>query len=136
MSLPSSHEENLLPPSCCACQHFAYQNDADIEGINRLFILPLSKVQSLHLRDQPWGSPTEYTKIDRQPPTSSIVIMDSSVGTSLVRGVWAAMAIAVIIVALRVYAKIKIHQFRADDVLMVISMVRFAFNLIVRIIPC
>ncbi|RAO74140.1 uncharacterized protein BHQ10_010152 [Talaromyces amestolkiae] len=49
--------------------------------------------------------------------------MDSSVGTSLVRGVWAAMAIAVIIVALRVYAKIKIHQFRADDVLMIISMI-------------
>lgn len=55
--------------------------------------------------------------------------MDSSVGTSLVRGVWAAMAIAVIIVGLRVFAKIKIHQFRVDDVLMIISMVRFAFNL-------
>lgn len=49
--------------------------------------------------------------------------MESDVGTALVRGVWAAMAIAVIIVVLRVYAKIKIHQFRADDVLMTISMV-------------
>lgn len=51
--------------------------------------------------------------------------MESDVGTSLVRGIWAAMAIAVIIVVLRVYAKIKIAQFRADDVLMIISMVCF-----------
>jgi hypothetical protein len=51
--------------------------------------------------------------------------MDSDVGTALVRGIWAAMAIAVIIVVLRVYAKIKIHQFRADDVLMMIAMVCF-----------
>ncbi|GAM38536.1 hypothetical protein TCE0_033f09330 [Talaromyces pinophilus] len=49
--------------------------------------------------------------------------MESDVGSSLVRGIWAAMAIAVIIVVLRVYAKIKIGQFRADDVLMIISMV-------------
>ena len=49
--------------------------------------------------------------------------MESAVGADLVRGTWAAMAIAVIIVILRVYAKLKIHQFRADDVLMIISMV-------------
>lgn len=49
--------------------------------------------------------------------------MESDVGSSLVRGIWAAMAIAVIIVVLRVYAKIKISQFRADDILMIISMV-------------
>lgn len=51
--------------------------------------------------------------------------MESAVGESLVRGVWAAMAIAVVIVVLRVFAKIKIRQFRADDVLMIISMVCF-----------
>ncbi|EEA22022.1 hypothetical protein TMatcc_008557 [Talaromyces marneffei ATCC 18224] len=49
--------------------------------------------------------------------------MDSDVGTSLVRGVWAAMGIAVVIVSLRVFAKIKIHQFRVDDVLMIIAMI-------------
>lgn len=53
--------------------------------------------------------------------------MDSDVGTSFVRGIWAAMAIAVVIVVLRVYAKIKIAQFRADDVLMIISMVCLFF---------
>lgn len=49
--------------------------------------------------------------------------MHSDTGTALVRGIWAAMAIAAIIVILRVYAKAKIHQFRADDVLMIIAMV-------------
>ena len=49
--------------------------------------------------------------------------MQSDTGTALVRGIWAAMAIAVIIVILRVYAKAKIHHFRADDVLMIIAMV-------------
>jgi predicted ferric reductase len=51
--------------------------------------------------------------------------MESAVGSSLVRGIWAAMAIAVIVVVLRVFAKVKIHQFRADDVLMIIAMVCF-----------
>jgi hypothetical protein len=49
--------------------------------------------------------------------------MESDTGTALVRGIWVAMAVAIIMVILRVYAKAKIHQFRADDVLMMIAMV-------------
>ncbi|PCG95489.1 Hypothetical protein PENO1_073310 [Penicillium occitanis (nom. inval.)] len=48
--------------------------------------------------------------------------MESDTGTALVRGIWVAMAVAIIMVILRVYAKAKIHQFRADDVLMMIAM--------------
>lgn len=55
--------------------------------------------------------------------------MESDAGSSFIRGIWAAVAIAVIIVVLRVYAKIKIAQFRADDVLMIISMVCLFFSL-------
>ncbi|KAI9375102.1 hypothetical protein BJX61DRAFT_495286 [Aspergillus egyptiacus] len=42
-------------------------------------------------------------------------------GEALVRGMWAAIAVAAIILALRVFAKFKLRQFRFDDVLMVIS---------------
>jgi len=47
----------------------------------------------------------------------------TDLGPALVRGIWAAVIVAVIIVILRVFAKIKIRQFRADDVLMIISVV-------------
>ncbi|KAH8433163.1 uncharacterized protein LDX57_010797 [Aspergillus melleus] len=42
-------------------------------------------------------------------------------GPELDRGIWAAVAIAALIVILRVFAKIKINHFRVDDVLMVIA---------------
>ncbi|EAW08571.1 uncharacterized protein ACLA_033070 [Aspergillus clavatus NRRL 1] len=42
-------------------------------------------------------------------------------GPSLERGLWAAVIIAAVIVILRVFAKIKIGQFRADDILMIIA---------------
>ncbi|EED16286.1 conserved hypothetical protein [Talaromyces stipitatus ATCC 10500] len=47
----------------------------------------------------------------------------SNQGPALLRGIWAGMAIAIIIVCLRVFAKIKIGQFRVDDVLMIIAMI-------------
>ncbi|PLB48428.1 hypothetical protein P170DRAFT_477045 [Aspergillus steynii IBT 23096] len=42
-------------------------------------------------------------------------------GPELDRGIWAAVVIAALIVILRVFAKIKINHFRADDVLMVLA---------------
>jgi hypothetical protein len=47
----------------------------------------------------------------------------ADLGPALVRGIWAAVIIAVIIVVLRVFAKVKIGQFRVDDVLMIVSLV-------------
>lgn len=46
-------------------------------------------------------------------------------GFALARGMWAANAIAAVILALRAFAKIKLHQFRVDDVLMVVAWVGF-----------
>ncbi|KKK21267.1 hypothetical protein ARAM_001257 [Aspergillus rambellii] len=45
----------------------------------------------------------------------------SHAGPALEKGIWAAVAVVIVIVALRVIAKIKIHQFRVDDVLMVVA---------------
>jgi hypothetical protein len=45
-------------------------------------------------------------------------------GPALERGIWAAVAIAAVIVILRVFAKLKIGQFRMDDILMILAMVR------------
>ncbi|KAL3473683.1 hypothetical protein BJX99DRAFT_233120 [Aspergillus californicus] len=42
-------------------------------------------------------------------------------GEALVRGMWAAVAIAAVILILRVFAKFKLRQFRFDDVLMVVA---------------
>ncbi|OOF98964.1 hypothetical protein ASPCADRAFT_204660 [Aspergillus carbonarius ITEM 5010] len=42
-------------------------------------------------------------------------------GLALERGMWAAVAVATVIIILRIIAKIKIHHFRFDDVLMVIA---------------
>jgi hypothetical protein len=50
--------------------------------------------------------------------------MSNSNGHSLERGIWAAVIIAALIVVLRVFAKIKIKRFYADDVLMIIAQVR------------
>ena len=44
-------------------------------------------------------------------------------GLALERGMWAAVAVATVIIILRIIAKIKIHHFRFDDVLMVIAWV-------------
>lgn len=44
-------------------------------------------------------------------------------GFALARGMWAANAIAAVILILRVFAKIKLRQFRFDDVLMVVAWV-------------
>jgi hypothetical protein len=49
--------------------------------------------------------------------------MSNSNGYSLERGIWAAVIISALIVMLRVYAKIKIKRFHADDVLMIIAQV-------------
>ncbi|KAF5865578.1 hypothetical protein ETB97_003422 [Aspergillus alliaceus] len=43
-------------------------------------------------------------------------------GPALEKGIWAAMVIAAVIVTLRVFAKVKIGQFRVDDILMIIAM--------------
>ncbi|KAL2842636.1 hypothetical protein BJX68DRAFT_278338 [Aspergillus pseudodeflectus] len=42
-------------------------------------------------------------------------------GPALSRGMWAAVAIAAVILALRVFAKVKLRQFRLDDVLMIVA---------------
>ncbi|KAL4778072.1 hypothetical protein BJX76DRAFT_366771 [Aspergillus varians] len=42
-------------------------------------------------------------------------------GFALIRGMWAAIAIATLILILRVFAKFKLRQFRFDDVLMVVA---------------
>ncbi|KAL4996669.1 hypothetical protein BDV10DRAFT_202261 [Aspergillus recurvatus] len=44
-------------------------------------------------------------------------------GFALARGMWAANAIAAVILILRVFAKLKLRQFRFDDVLMVVAWV-------------
>jgi hypothetical protein len=36
---------------------------------------------------------------------------------------WAAVAIAAVILALRVFAKVKLRQFRLDDILMIVAWV-------------
>ncbi|KAE8154070.1 hypothetical protein BDV25DRAFT_167779 [Aspergillus avenaceus] len=48
---------------------------------------------------------------------------DADLGPSLMKGIWAAVAIATLIVILRVFAKVKIGQFRVDDVLMIIAVI-------------
>lgn len=53
--------------------------------------------------------------------------MSNSNGHSLERGIWAAVIISALIVALRVFAKIKIKRFFVDDVLMIIAQVRGFF---------
>ncbi|GAB1197826.1 hypothetical protein BDV32DRAFT_136701 [Aspergillus pseudonomiae] len=44
-------------------------------------------------------------------------------GPALRTGIWVAMALATLIVVLRVFAKLKIGQFRVDDILMIIAMI-------------
>jgi hypothetical protein len=53
--------------------------------------------------------------------------MASDEGPALVRGMWTAMALAVVIVTLRIIAKIKIRNFGIDDALMIIALVCFAY---------
>ncbi|KAE8352509.1 hypothetical protein BDV28DRAFT_148968 [Aspergillus coremiiformis] len=43
-------------------------------------------------------------------------------GPALQRGIWVAVGIAAVIVILRVFAKVKIGQFRVDDILMMLAM--------------
>jgi multisubunit Na+/H+ antiporter MnhF subunit len=50
--------------------------------------------------------------------------MTSNEGPSLLAGCWAAAAVATIIVILRVVAKLRIHQFKLDDIAMIIALVR------------
>lgn len=47
-------------------------------------------------------------------------------GQSLERGLWAGIAIAAVIVALRVYAKITIKRFLADDIFMLLGLVHYS----------
>ncbi|KAF9245071.1 hypothetical protein DTO027I6_9709 [Penicillium roqueforti] len=47
--------------------------------------------------------------------------MSQNLGPSLERGIWAAVAIAAVIVILRVVGKIKINRFRIDDGLMIFA---------------
>jgi predicted ferric reductase len=47
----------------------------------------------------------------------------SNDGPALEKGMWTAVAIATLILILRVIAKIKIHHFRFDDVLMIVAWV-------------
>ncbi|OJJ57232.1 hypothetical protein ASPSYDRAFT_134175 [Aspergillus sydowii CBS 593.65] len=46
---------------------------------------------------------------------------NNGAGFALVRGMWAAIAISAFILILRVFAKVKLRQFRFDDVLMIVS---------------
>ncbi len=48
---------------------------------------------------------------------------NNGAGFALVRGMWAAIAISAFILILRVFAKVKLRQFRFDDVLMIVSWV-------------
>ncbi|KAL3462649.1 integral membrane protein [Aspergillus heterothallicus] len=63
------------------------------------------------------------------PDPNSMATLNS--GPALMRGIWAGMAVAIVIVILRIIAKIKIRHFRLDDVLMIaaliISLVSTAF---------
>lgn len=56
----------------------------------------------------------------------------SNKGPELERGIWAAVIIAVLIVILRVFAKIKINRFHVDDVLMIIASVRLPHSFILE----
>lgn len=44
-------------------------------------------------------------------------------GPALQKGIWVVVALAALIVILRVFAKLKIGQFRVDDILMILAMV-------------
>jgi hypothetical protein len=46
-----------------------------------------------------------------------------NLGPELESGIWVGMAIATLIVIVRVYAKVKIKQFYVDDVVMIFAMV-------------
>lgn len=46
---------------------------------------------------------------------------EPNLGPALERGIWVAVAIAAVIVILRVFAKIKIKRFHFDDVLMILA---------------
>ncbi|KAJ5482961.1 hypothetical protein N7539_006407 [Penicillium diatomitis] len=49
--------------------------------------------------------------------------MQNGKGESLEKGIWAAVIISAVIVALRIFAKIKIKRFAADDILMIFAQI-------------
>jgi hypothetical protein len=49
-----------------------------------------------------------------------------NLGPGLVTGLWIQAAIAIIVVALRIIAKLRIHKFEIDDVVMIFALVRIA----------
>lgn len=49
-------------------------------------------------------------------------------GTNILATVWALTATAVVVMALRVLAKIKISRFNIDDVAMIIALVRGTYS--------
>jgi hypothetical protein len=55
---------------------------------------------------------------------SSLSEEDYNAGTSVLATAWALTAAAIIVMALRVVAKIKISNFNADDVVMIAALVR------------
>jgi amino acid permease len=57
------------------------------------------------------------------PESSPSLSAMSDKGPELERGLWVAVIIALLIVILRIFAKIKINRFFVDDVLMIIAVV-------------
>lgn len=51
---------------------------------------------------------------------------ETDLGPALEKGIWAAVAIAAVIVILRVWGKMKINRFGIDDVLMIFAEVDLA----------
>ena len=49
--------------------------------------------------------------------------MQNGKGESLEKGIWAAVVISAVIVVLRIFAKVKIKRFAADDILMIFAQV-------------
>jgi hypothetical protein len=50
-------------------------------------------------------------------------------GPALMKGIWAGIAVATIIVILRTIAKIRIRHFRLDDILMIAALVHTSSSL-------
>jgi hypothetical protein len=60
---------------------------------------------------------------------SSLSEEDYNAGTGVLATAWALTAAAIIVMALRVVAKLKISNFNADDVVMIAALVRQNFPL-------
>ena len=66
------------------------------------------------------SGPFSFSRLHHNPCT---VTMQNGKGESLEKGIWAAVVISAVIVVLRIFAKVKIKRFAADDILMIFAQV-------------